>query len=84
MKMASSLGRTHHLQNQTQNESVHVISAALSAANTSLTGQYKAKSNSMKMASSLGRTHQLQNQTKNESVHVISAALRLASHAKQA
>ena len=33
MKTAGSLGRTYHLQNQTKNESVHVISAALSDAN---------------------------------------------------
>ena len=47
----------------------------LSAASTSLTGQYKAKSNSMKMAGALGRTHRLQNQTQNETVHVILTAL---------
>ena len=47
----------------------------LSAANTSLTGQYKAKSNSMKMSASLGRTYPLQNQTQNETVHVIFTGL---------
>ena len=29
MKMDASLGRTYHLQNQTQNETVHVILTAL-------------------------------------------------------
>ena len=73
-----SLGRTHPLQNQTQNESVPKMSQ-MSAANTPLTGQYKAKSNSMTMAASLGKTHRLQNQTQNESVHVILTALNYAN-----
>ena len=33
MKMAATLGRTYILQNQTQNETVHVIFTALSDAN---------------------------------------------------